>query len=150
MNAPAEVRQCGLRHGYAYHGRIKAESVDHHSRIRLVEHRSRVIGGSERMKMHSLFLSTVPRPHKRGIGTPDLNSSWVLRLPNVDCATRGLRRVMRQIKRGANGLSWVSNTAFVISEVPSASGTKMTLMWMNTKPIFDPNEERHSMCTQSV
>ena len=94
-NASAKVRQCGLRHGYAYHYRIKRQSVDNYSRIRLVEHRMCVICANKRMKMYPVFLRSVAGPHKSGIGTPDLNPSRVLRLPNVDRAARRLRRAMR-------------------------------------------------------
>ena len=129
------MRECGLGHRYANHYRIKAESVDNDSRIRLVNYRLCVLGAIERMKVDALFLRKLARPQECGIGTPDLNPARVGRLTNIDRPTRRFHRPLGYTERSAHGLRRVPNAALVVSEVPPTPGTKVTLMWMNTEPI---------------
>lgn len=82
---PTEMRECGLRHRYANHFRIKAKSIDNYFRKRLVDYRLLVVGVGECMKVDALFLRKA-----EGI-VEDLVAAKRLASVSVDPTIEGLR-----------------------------------------------------------
>jgi len=129
------MRKGTLRHKHSNHCRVEGYSVECYVRIGFVYDGLIVVAGPKGMDVNAFILGQAARPQEGRVGPPDLNTSGVIRLLEIQPPTGWFSGTRSNAASCSNDLDGIADTHIVISEVLPATGAEVSSMRMNAESV---------------